>query len=254
MPRRQAPRLEGRHPRPDDRLLARRPRRVARARPATTRTSPHFPLMTPEHPPALPAHRCPSPRPPRRPWPGELMARSGEPSSRPTERVEKLVETRLEEQGTRRTFLKLAGPRRRGARRRRLRVHGADDRGVLPAALQEAHRRRQGAHLPAHRGGDARAHRRRDAHQRSAAHRRRRVRVRAQPLGVQRQPALRRGVRAGEQPARRSGDPLHPRDGDGGGLARLRGLHRRTTAPRRSRPRASSTSRCSATSATTRRA
>ena len=50
---------------------------------------------------------------------------------------------------------------------------------------------------------------------------------------VQRQPALRGGLRPGEQPARRPGDSLHPGDGDGAGVPRLRGRHRRLRRRRR---------------------
>jgi Fe-S-cluster-containing dehydrogenase component len=142
------------------------------------------------------------------------------------------------------------GPHRGGDRRHRVRHVGAHHRGVLPAALQEAHARGQGAHLPSHRGRDPRAHRRADAHQRSPAHRRCRVRVRAQPVGVQRQPPLRRGVRAREQPARRSRDALHPRARDGRGHPRSRGGHAQLRHTTRSRRRTSSTCRCSASSAT----
>ena len=186
--------------------------RAARARRATIPHDPHFPLMTPEHAPARPRTVPPS----RRRTEESRWTKDTDERRDAARALEKLVETRLDERGTRRTFLKIAGAAAAAAGRG-LRQRRADERGVLPAALQEAHATRT-------RSASSRASRRRRSRgrasrthiERPAADRRRRVRVRAEPLGVQRQPPLRRGVRAREQPARRSRDSVHPRARDGG--------------------------------------
>ncbi len=131
------------------------------------------------------------------------------------ERVEKLAETRLAENGTRRTFLKILGlgaatataasvtgcgssaPTTEEFFRQHYKKLTPEDKKRIFKHIEDETFARTGVHVDI---------------ERSAADRRRRVRLRAEPLRVQRQPPLRRGVRAREQPARRSGDSIHPRD------------------------------------------
>ncbi len=89
---------------------------------------------------------------------------------------------------------------------------------------------------------------------RSAAAGRRRVRLRPEPQPLHRLPPLRARLREGEQPVARPGDPVHPRAGDGEGQHRRGDVRPPLRSAAGARIRTSTTCRCSATSAPSRRA